>query len=98
MLRADGCPHEHRRPALLRPVRRIARAAAHAGRLSCRVRSALWSPLLSIAPSLAGQPFFAVRTLVEYGDFGPDVEADKPPASQTADMTDRVLKQNEQQS
>ncbi|MEW2397329.1 hypothetical protein [Streptomyces sp. NPDC046862] len=39
-----------------------------------------------------------VRMLIEYGDFGTDVEADKPPASQTADMTDRLLKQNQQQS
>lgn len=39
-----------------------------------------------------------VHMLIEYADFGADVEADKPPASQTADMTDKVLRQNEQQS
>ncbi|GAB2859983.1 lipoprotein [Streptomyces deserti] len=39
-----------------------------------------------------------VRMLIEYSDFGTDVEADEPPANQTADMTDKVLRQSKQAS
>lgn len=46
----------------------------------------------------AGPEQAKVRMLVEYSDFGTDVEADEPPANQTADMTDKVLQQNKQRS
>ncbi|MFH0517685.1 hypothetical protein ACHBTE_10955 [Streptomyces sp. M41] len=39
-----------------------------------------------------------VSTLMEYSDFGTEVDADAPPAEQVADMTDQVLKNGRQQS
>ncbi|MFJ7295903.1 hypothetical protein [Streptomyces collinus] len=39
-----------------------------------------------------------VRTVMDFTDFGTEVEADEPPAGQVTDMTGKALEQGEQQS